>query len=101
MGLGARNLAKTGYQRFCHAFLPKSEKIRKIEKIWSLGKKLKNALEHFLRHMFLVFVSQHVWGGVGNLTWPPQGLRGEYECKNPMYTRNVTLLPPCNPEIPV
>ena len=87
MGLGARNLTKIGYQRFCHAFLPKSEKIRKIEKIWSLGKKLKNALEHFLRHMFLVFVSQHVWGGVGNLTWPPQGLRGEYEPETPISTR--------------
>ena len=69
---------------FCHVFRQKITKNRPFEKGSSLGKKLKNALEHFLRHMFLGFVSQHVWGGVGNLTWPPQGLRGEYEAETPI-----------------
>jgi hypothetical protein len=72
---------------FCQVFRQKITKNRPFEKRSSLGKKLKNALESFLRHMFLVFVSQHVWGGVGNFAWPSQGLRGAYERKNPIGTR--------------
>ena len=50
--------------------------------------------------MFLVFVSQHVWGGVGNLTWPSQGFRGAYERKNPIGTRMLRFSAQLAREIP-
>ena len=72
-------------------FGPKMAKKWPFSEKSTLGKQLKNLLESFLRHMFCLFVSQHIREGVDNLTWSSYLLTGEKFKKNPIYTHFVTF----------